>query len=151
MNKNKSLSMVKTLVLALLATGVFSGLASAQVIEGKFTLPCATYWGGAILPAGDYSFSLGTSSLPALITVRGRAKGGRAAMINAQATSQTRPSERSSLTLVRRGEQAIVRSMYLAELGVAFSYSAPRGQTVFLAQGPELIQRVAVSTSASGK
>ncbi len=145
MNSTRSFTLVRFLVLALLAACFNAGLASAQVSAGKFTLPFETRWGRAVLPAGDYSFTLASGSLPAIVTVRGE---GNAAMIMATGgTSQGRISDQSALFVVRSGGKATVRSMYLEHLGLTFYYTAPKAGKQLVAQKPELIQPIPISVA----
>jgi hypothetical protein len=51
-------TMLSALALALLGPCITAGLANAQDIAGKFTLPFAAHWGLANLPAGEYSLRL---------------------------------------------------------------------------------------------
>ena len=62
MNSNRSLRLVKFLVLVLLTACFGASLANAQVAGGKFTLPFEARWGRSILPPGNYSFTLDTTA-----------------------------------------------------------------------------------------
>lgn len=152
MKTNRSSSMLKGLFLALLATGTSSGLARAQAVQGKFTLPFEVQWGRAPLPAGDYSFKIESTAMPALVTVRQTSHGGKAAIVMAQSQNPEGGSGQSALTVVRGGGKQIVRSLYLAEIGTIFFYATPKDSGKLLAQGPVLIQRIPVTTGlAAGK
>jgi hypothetical protein len=59
----KRISMVAVMALVLVTAAVSPTLASAQTeFAGKFTLPCTTYWGNEVLPAGAYTFSITDAS-----------------------------------------------------------------------------------------
>jgi hypothetical protein len=59
----KRISMVAVMALVLVTVAVSPSLASAQTeFAGEFTLPCTTYWGNAVLPAGAYTFSITDAS-----------------------------------------------------------------------------------------
>ena len=152
MKTNRS-SWMKGLVLALLAAALSPGLVNAaDSAQGKFTLPMAVQWGKAELPAGDYTFTLASAGLPAMVTVRSETKGSTGAMVFAHAYNPASSSDGSSLTIGRSGDRGFISSMHLAELGITFYYAPPKQDRELLAQGPELIQRVAISTGiATGK
>ena len=65
MNTNRSFSLVRILALAAGVLCLSASLASAQsAMKGEFTLPFEVHWGKAVLPAGQYSFNLPTTSAP---------------------------------------------------------------------------------------
>jgi len=41
------------------------------VYKGQFTLPFETHWGGATLPAGDYTFTMSSAISPYTLYIRG--------------------------------------------------------------------------------
>ena len=60
---------LSSLVLALIASCLSAGMAKAQEWQGQFTLPFEARWGQAILPAGDYSFTVDQTLGAAVITL----------------------------------------------------------------------------------
>ncbi len=58
MKTTGSFSLGKSLVYGLLAASLFQKMAAGSDIEGKFKLPFEARWGSAILPPGDYTFSI---------------------------------------------------------------------------------------------
>ena len=72
MSNNRSLTSLKLVVFALLATVVSTGLLSAGDYSGKFTLPLEAKWGRAILPAGEYEFKINTDVAPFTLKVSGK-------------------------------------------------------------------------------
>jgi len=144
MTKTRIFTLIRMVFLALLAMVVSAGLLSAEDFAGKFTLPFEAKWGQATLPAGDYSFRLNTARSPYTVTVRGQDK---AAMIMSEGTSTKGASDRSELVVVRRGRTGTIRALHLNEVGLTFFYVTPKGERQLLAQGPVLIQRIAVSVS----
>ena len=138
--QSKVISLIALLLL-------FASFASAQdVSAGSFTLPVETRWGLATLPPGDYTYRLPSAALPAVVTVSGQ--GQRVMIMVTAGTSPHDVSDRSSLTLIRSGQKAFVRSFDLGHLGTTFYYRPPKGQNVLMAREPELIQRVPVIVAA---
>ena len=52
-------NVVRAGLVVVAALGI-AGTASAQVVEGKFTLPFEARWGSMVLPAGQYTLKVGT-------------------------------------------------------------------------------------------
>ena len=172
MNKTSKLTIIRVVFLAVLGTALSAGVLRAEDYKGSFTLPFEVRWGTAVLPAGDYTFTMDTDKGSNLATIRGDKV---AAMIIANGTSNRQFSGRSSLVLARRGRTGVIRELHLAipglkasasrqdvrvydrgklvsnvatqtptEGGIVFIYSPPKGEPSMLAQTPELIQRIPV-------
>ena len=121
MKSMRGFRLVQFALLALLAAYCDSGVAKAQVMAGKFTLPFEARWGVATLPPGDYTFSLdnpGTASR--LVLFRGRK--GVAQILN-QSYDTTAPTGRSRLTVIRNSAGNTVRDLRLPELGMILHYA----------------------------
>ena len=133
-------------VIGLVAIGTIVSRTAAQSssAQGSFTLPYEVNWKGVVLPAGDYTFSLESRALPAMVTVRGPNGG---AFIMATALANNKTDERSSLTVEERGSTRFVRELNLAELDLSISYSMPKipNSEKELAKGPATIEHVLVS------
>jgi hypothetical protein len=145
-NRIRILAMV---ALGLLAAGACVSSAAAQsstACQGSFTLPEEVRWQGRVLPAGDYSFSLKSAALPALLELRGP-RGVNVLMTAGLSKGDT--NERSFLTIERRGDLGYVRELYLAPIGVHFRYQVPKvPKAELLAQGPATTERVLISAVA---
>jgi len=115
-------------LLAMAAVGLAAVCASAKPVsaqnawQGSFTLPNEVHWQGAVLPAGEYTFSMESAASPNKMVVRGK---DAAAIIVTIATSTGSKSQPSQLTIERRGDAYFVSEMYSADLGVQFRYSIP--------------------------
>jgi hypothetical protein len=138
-------------ILAMAAIGLLAACvyaAPAQGIpaaQGKFTLPSEVRWEGTVLPAGDYSFSMESASLPAHILLRGP---NGAQFVRPAGISENNPAQESYLTIERRGEWGYVREMYLAPLGMHFTFTTPKApKDQLLAQGPATTERVLISSA----
>ena len=117
MNTKHNAAKVAMVAVVLMAAALTPSVASAQpAMQGKFTLPCTTYWGAAVLPAGEYSFTVTkANSQVDIIRVRG------AASVQHMSLRQKESrSEGSSLTLAEANGVAIARTLYLAEIGRSF-------------------------------
>jgi hypothetical protein len=116
--------------------------------QGAFSLPFAVQWGGAVLPPGDYSFTLEHSPAGATVTVRGTA-GVVTQALMCQGGSVGIKGKRSELVLVRNEGQRRIRTLRLADADLVLEYSLPAEEAPLLATGPRLLQRVPV-TAATG-
>ena len=108
---------------AALALGALATSGNAQnAYQGKFTLPFETHWGGATLPAGDYTFALPSNSAPYRLYIQGQ---GVSAIILATTADQGVVSERPQLNLLDIADVQTVRTFEAPELGVTFTYWTP--------------------------
>jgi hypothetical protein len=143
MKRSQSFNLVKVMLLAVLAAGLSTGLASAQnVIRGKFTLPFEARWGADVLPAGDYTFDLNVAKQPCIVTVRQGDRSMALAMANFVERGAT--SGHSALITVRTGGKYQIWTLHLAEAGLTLDYTPLKPERPILAQAPQLIRRVPV-------
>jgi hypothetical protein len=145
--KTNRIRILAMAAVGLLAACVYATPAAAQgisVAQGKFTLSSEVRWEGTVLPAGDYSFSMQSASLPADILLRGP---NGAQFVRPAGRSENHPAQESYLTIERRGEWGYVREMYLAPLGMHFTFTTPKvPKDQLLAQGPATTERVLISS-----
>jgi hypothetical protein len=119
----RHLKLFAKLGMAALALGALAASGKAQTAyQGKFTLPAETHWGGATLPAGDYTFALSTTDSPSRLYVRGQ---GVAAIITATTADDGVVAHRAQLNLVDIGDVPTVYTFEAPELGVTFTYWTP--------------------------
>jgi len=119
MNWIRISTLLRFLGLVSLAVCFNVGHASAQMFQGKFTLPFEARWGQATLPAGEYTFSVdGMGPNCTLHLSRGTQN---VAMIVAsgQYESYSGPAE---LSVVR----GTVRALSLPEIGMVYQYARPQ-------------------------
>jgi len=108
---------------AALALGALASSVKAQnAYQGKFTLAVETHWGGATLPAGDYTFTLPSNSAPYRFYIQGQ---GTSAIIQAATAEQGVVSERPQLNVVDIVDVHTVQTFEAPELGVTFTYWTP--------------------------
>jgi len=136
------------LALALLAA-CFSppSLKAQPAYRGRFTLPFEIRWGTMVLPAGNYSFTMQSATDSGMVAVRG--EHARALIMNPVDIRESKVSDVSHLIVVRSGRKGTVRALYLGPLGMTFYYRPPKADTQFVAQAPQLIQRVPVSVTGT--
>jgi len=113
----------KVVGVAALALGALATSGNAQnAYQGKFTLPFETHWGGATLPAGDYTFALQSVGFPYTLYIRGERVN---AIITAAATDDRHVSEHAQLNLVDISDVQTVQTFDAPELGLSFVYDTP--------------------------
>lgn len=145
MKSIRSSTVVKFLALALLA-GIFSignleAQQAAPATTGEFTLPFEVHWGKAILPPGDYSFTVANAGTATLITIRGKKQ---SAFVMTASTADCNSCGSSALLILRTGKERSVQALRLAKLGVVLYYSPRRGVEELIAQAPKTLERVPV-------
>ena len=109
---------VAALALVALAT---SGNAQTAY-QGKFTLPSEIHWGGATLPAGDYTFVISSAISDYRLIIRGQVN----AIIMASAADEKVVSGHAQLNLVDIADVQNVETFEAPELGLTFSYATPK-------------------------
>ena len=117
--KSIRIFMLLNLAIGTLAAISFtSGLASAQTVTGKFTLPFQAEWNSTTLPAGDYSFRLDETGPSAKVQVF------RGAEHVAYLLSQdAKSSGKISLVVERTSAGSFVRDLNRPEIGVVLHYA----------------------------
>jgi hypothetical protein len=138
---------VNQIALVALALCFFAGLGKAQnAYQGTFTLPFEAHWGGAVLPAGDYTISMRSATEPYLLFVRGEDK---TAIIMAYGTSTKAVSEGSHLTVVNTGGNQAITELAAGQLGLTFSYATPKMKKTTEGRLHAPVQSVPVSTTGN--
>ena len=125
MKSIRRFSLSKVLLLAIAAMGTSAIPAHAQTTTGTFSLTHKVLWAGAVLPPGDYAFSLDTQSLPARITVR-QVDGPMVAIILPQTISKDDFVGASSLVLHQEGGESVVSTLRLKNIGMALEFASPK-------------------------
>lgn len=144
MNSKKNLSAIRLLMLGLLAALLCVGVAGAQspMFAGKLTLPYQVQWGKAILPAGEYWFSLDPAT-PYRLTLHRQGQG--VAFVMARRIREGNAGKKSVLVIEREGDQSTVRALRLAKLNVVFEYAPPKRKTREARAGKQFTEEIAVS------
>ncbi len=121
MKSIRGISLLKVLVLSVGALGASALPASAQSSKGTFTLAHQVRWGTAILPAGNYEFSVDTQAWPVRVTVRDLG-GPTTAIILPLAYSDQKLAGGSTLVIDQEAGESVVSSLKLAKVGVAMQF-----------------------------
>ena len=143
--KTKFIRIAAIATLGLIAVCASASSASAQnAFQGSFTLPNDVRWANASLPAGDYTFSLSSTTMSGRVFLQGPNGG---AFILTSVTDNRNEGDSSKLTIEHRGDISFVRSMYLADLGVELKYRAPETpkKDIELAKGPVSTEQVLIA------
>ncbi len=132
-------------LLAVLAAAFFASPASAQLAspptKGEFTLSHEVHWGKALLPPGNYSFTVTNSGPSSILTVRGNKQ---STFVMTAAISPCQSCTASELVILNRKGQRSVQMLRLSQAGVVLYYAPRREVDEALAQAPEATERVAV-------
>ena len=113
--------------IAAVALGALAISGNAQTVyQGKFTLAVETRWGSSTLPAGDYTFTLTSSSAPYRLYIHGQ----HADAIIQAVTAEDVTSHQAQLNLVDIADVHAVQTFDAPELGVSFTYWIPKQRRV---------------------
>jgi hypothetical protein len=120
-------SIPKMLFAAFTVLALSAAPAVAQEASGKFTLAKEVRWGSAVLPAGDYTYSLEHQTGQVLF-VR-NTNGRTSAIVLVKSASLVSEGEHDRLVLQRSGDDWFVSSMVITNLGQELSFGAPSTHT----------------------
>jgi hypothetical protein len=125
MKSIRSFSLFKVLVLAIATIGASAIPAHAQLTTGTFTLTHKVRWVDAVLPAGNYEFSLESQNWPTRVTVR-QVGGPVVVMMMSQVTSEDSIGGASTLVLHEEGGESVVSALRLKSIGMALQFASPK-------------------------
>ena len=133
----------------LLAVGLSlstSRAAAQSLISGTFKLPMQAHWGMAVLPAGDYSFTVEIHGSGPMVAIRD-AEGKCTGMFFPRSVTQVTESQTQTLLLTRVGETAFVSSFQLGAVGMNLDYGVPKESST-VAELPSQHTSAAMLTAA---
>jgi hypothetical protein len=137
-------------IAVLVALAIFAVCAGATPVvaqdafRGTFNLPNEVQWQGTKLPAGAYSISLASTSVPARITLKGP---GGTAFVLTSSTSRHNTAGSSVITLERHHGKSYVKDIYLQDLNLHLCYRAPKNaEDRELAQGATPTEQILVAS-----
>ena len=144
MKTHQKFTALRLLVLGVLVAGFNARPASAQVLQGKFTLPSAARWGQATLSAGNYSFTLNKDYSGSVVTVL---RGTQAVALIQSPIVNDMKSGQSEMVL----ENGTVRKLNLPQIGVSFNYPAHNPGHRAAPKEPQLAQIIPVAAVGVGR
>jgi hypothetical protein len=101
-------------------------LASAQEkAQGNFTLKHDVRWQNALVPAGDYHFSLNSDGVSGVLTLAKLSGARTGFMFMVHDTDDAKPLDRSRLLLESTPEGSYVSAMQLPEIGLRLNFAVP--------------------------
>jgi len=117
---------VYSALLAATSLNFAPSLASAQDrAQGKFTLAHEVHWQNAVVPAGDYRFTLSSDGASGMLTLSKLSGSRTGFMLMVHDTDDAKPSDSSRLVLKTTPEGSYVSSMQLPEFGVTLNFVVP--------------------------
>jgi hypothetical protein len=125
MKSIRRFTLLKVLLLAIAVISTSAIPAKAQTTTGTFSLAHKVLWANAVLPPGDYAFSLSSQDLPARVVVR-RADGPVVAMLLPQSVSDDDFVGSSSLVLHQESGESVVSVLRLKNTGMALQFASPK-------------------------
>ena len=124
MKKDQGMAVIKILFAALSIGLIFVGTSQAQfdipAFTGKFRLTTHAQWDKTVLPPGDYTITIGSSSTPTFALVRD-SKGRLVARFTSGLDGGKTPAG-NALLLKEKNGQLRVYSLALASLGKVLVY-----------------------------
>jgi len=121
MSLKKNFSTVQLLALGLLVSFLWASVANAAPrYRGRFTLPYEVRWGQAVLPAGEYLLRFEDLQTRVFLVIQDAKSGKEVAYLAPKTKSEAQG--KSALLIAEVGNQQVVHSLRLAELGEVFIY-----------------------------
>jgi hypothetical protein len=143
MNLKKKLSTVQLLALGLLVCFLWAGVANAAPLyRGRLSLPYEVHWGQAVLPAGEYLLRFVDVQTRVFVVIRDAKSGKDVAYLAAVTNGQAKGT--SALLIADKGNQRVVHSLRLAELGEVFIYDPALARGAENVREAQLVQTVPI-------
>ena len=121
MNLKNNLPTVRLVTLGLLVSFFCAGVANAAPLyRGRFSLPYQVRWGQAVLPAGEYQVKFEDVKTRVFVVIQDAKSGKDVAYLAPVTNSEAHGT--SALLIADEGNQRVVHSLRLAELGEVFIY-----------------------------
>lgn len=139
------LKLAGVLMLGALAFAPQGRAQKSSAFDGRFRLSEPVSWQGKMFPAGEYTFSVTSTSFPAKLVLHGPKT---TVVIFASGRSDGLPSHGSTLVLESRGKARFVRELSLNNPSVAFRYEVPSLPKNELAQQAPTMELVAITSAA---
>jgi hypothetical protein len=131
-------------VLTLSALNFAPSLASAQDAGGSFTLSHEVRWLKAVVPAGNYQFTIEPRGPAELLTLRKLGANGASLLILVTDVEESQASDLSRLVMVSRSGGSFVKQMQLPQFGLTLQFAVPE-------EAREVAQAVATSAAPAAR
>jgi hypothetical protein len=128
MKSIRKISLLKVLVVLAGAMAASAVPVHAQTTKGTFSLTHKVRWGTAVLPAGDYTFSIDTQTWPARVMVY-ELSGPTTAIILPQAFSDQKLSGGSTMLIQKEAGESVVSSLRLSNVGLTLEFYTKKDAT----------------------
>ena len=112
-------------VVILSALNFSPSLAFAQDAAGTFTLTHEVRWQNAIVPAGEYRFTIGATGPAEMLTLRKMTGNAASFMLLVTDVETSQASAPSQLVVISRANGRFVSTMQLPEFGVTLHFAVP--------------------------
>jgi hypothetical protein len=113
-------------VLVLSALNFAPSFASAQDEGGNFTLPHEVYWQGAIVPAGEYSFTLQSMGPSEMLMLRKISGASASFMLMANDTDVIGDADTARLIIAAKDGVRYISRLSLPQFEVTLHFAVPR-------------------------
>lgn len=113
-------------LLAVTSLNFAPNLASAQErAHGNFTLTHDVRWQNALVPAGEYRFTLDSDGVAGVLTLSKLSGARTGFLLMVHDTDDAKPTDRNRLVLETTPEGTYVSAMQLPEFGMTLNFTVP--------------------------
>ncbi len=113
-------------LLALTTLSLVPSLASAQEpARGKFTLTHDVHWANAVVPAGDYQFTLDSNGIAGVLILNKLNGDPKGFFLMVHDTEEAKSSDLSRLLLQTTPDGSYVSAMQLPDFGMTLHFTVP--------------------------
>lgn len=125
MKSQNNFSAIQFATLGLVASLLLVEVAlAAPIYRGSFTLPFDARLGQTTLPAGDYMIRFADVGSRSFLVIKETKSGRDVALLAPLETNETSSTGQSTLLVTTRGNQRVIHSLRLAELGEVFVFDS---------------------------
>ncbi len=124
MNSSRKFAYATVLTLSVLSFA--PSLAAAQDAGGTFTLSHEVHWQKAVVPAGEYRFTVEPDGPAKLLTLRKVGGRGASFLMMVTEVEESQRSDLSRLVMVSRSSESFVQQMQLPEFGMTLHFAVPK-------------------------
>jgi hypothetical protein len=112
-------------LLALAALSFVSSAAAQSMAHGKFALPHEVHWQNALVPAGDYRFSLDGNGSLCVLTLAKMSGTRTGFLLLIKGVDDAKATDTNKLVLERTANGSYVSAMQLSQFGMTLRFEVP--------------------------